>query len=201
MNTVSNTGRERIAPLPDSLHRHPNRLGGLTGRAAQKFDSFAFVHAELNHNLILKSTAIFNGHAKVACMDLATRLRSAMERASVSNRAVAEATGMSVQGVGQILGGQTKSLSAASCVRIAEYLGVRPFWLATGEGEMLGEKQLEQFPMSDEERDLLVAMRVLSDAERDEVRHLIITKAKAQLLRLTALVDRQPLPENVRKIK
>lgn len=45
--------------------------------------------------------------------------------------------GISASSVHQVLRGQTKAHTAENCVRAARFLGVDPFWLATGQGPML----------------------------------------------------------------
>lgn len=46
--------------------------------------------------------------------------------------------GISNSGVGQLLAGDSKSMTAENCARAARYLGVSIYWLATCEGPMRG---------------------------------------------------------------
>lgn len=72
-------------------------------------------------------------------MEYGLRLQAAMDnhRPPRTRKEVAEALGISVQALGLVLRGKTKSLTAENNARAADYLGVDPTWLATGEGDML----------------------------------------------------------------
>ena len=69
--------------------------------------------------------------------DYSERLRAAVKRKKVSVRLLANATGMSYQGVRKVLLGETRAMNSINNSKAAEFLEVNPDWLATGEGEML----------------------------------------------------------------
>jgi len=72
-------------------------------------------------------------------MSYGMRLQQALEVAGKDRKALAEALGMSVQAVGQVItGGRsgTQMFNAENSAKAARFLGVEHHWLATGEGEM-----------------------------------------------------------------
>src|SRR5690606_10262533 len=68
-------------------------------------------------------------------MSYGDRLSQAMELARVDRAKLAQALGISVQAVGQVLTGKTNAFTADKSARAARFLKVDHFWLATGEGE------------------------------------------------------------------
>jgi len=69
---------------------------------------------------------------------LADRLKHAMELRKISQAALAEAAEMSQPSVWKITSGRSKS--SRKLVDIAKVLGVRPEWLANGQGDMTDEE-------------------------------------------------------------
>jgi len=67
-------------------------------------------------------------------MSYSERFRQALLRPGKSRAGVAAAMGVSVQAVGQIVRGTTKSATAANNALAAAYFGCDPNWLATGRG-------------------------------------------------------------------
>lgn len=67
---------------------------------------------------------------------LASRLATAMTEAHAKIPALVRVTGMSYPGIKKILEGKTSSIQAENLFAIAEYLGVQPRWLSSGEGDM-----------------------------------------------------------------
>lgn len=63
-----------------------------------------------------------------------TRLAEALGLADKDRQQLADAIGVSVQAIGQVIAGKTKALTAENSERAARFLRVDPFWLATGEG-------------------------------------------------------------------
>lgn len=72
---------------------------------------------------------------KLTCMTYGERLDEAIKMAGSSRKAVAEATGLTVQAIGQCIRGETEFLKVDSSARAAELLDVDHFWLATGAGK------------------------------------------------------------------
>lgn len=69
------------------------------------------------------------------------RLAEAMSATGKSDRLnLAKAMGISVQAVGAVINGKSKSLNAENCSKAARYLGVSTDWLAAGYGKMLPDK-------------------------------------------------------------
>ncbi len=78
------------------------------------------------------------------------RLAEAMSATGKTDRAkLARALGISVQAIGAVINGKSKSLSAENCSRAARYLGVNTDWLAAGFGKMLLNSNEEPVQMSD----------------------------------------------------
>ncbi len=87
----------------------------------------------IEHARILSTS--FRIACKLTFVNYGQRLEHAIKLAKSSRNAVAEATGRSVQAIGQVIRGETGSLTAENSARAAKALGVDHFWLATGEGE------------------------------------------------------------------
>lgn len=105
---------------------------------------------------------------------------------------LAEALGVTHQAVSQVLSGATKAMTAANCARTARILSVDAFWLATGEGEMKPAQVVQDtMALSEEERDVIVALRVLDPRDRLELVTQLMTKAASQVAQLEALLGRQ----------
>ena len=70
--------------------------------------------------------------------DLSTfggRLAYALELSKKDRKALATALNTTVQAVGQVINGDTKSMTAENAARAARFMEVSGFWLATGDGE------------------------------------------------------------------
>lgn len=127
-------------------------------------------------------------------MTFQDRLSTALAGASVSPRELARELGVSVQAIGQVLSGETRALTAANCARAARFLAVDTLWLATGEGEMRPAQQTPTMALSSEEKDLIVALRVLPEEDRRRFLSEVMNQARAQLQHLEALLGRHPGP-------
>ncbi|WP_157779629.1 helix-turn-helix domain-containing protein [Cupriavidus pauculus] len=66
------------------------------------------------------------------------RLEEALRLGGKDRQQLADALGISLQAVSQLLLGKTKTMTAENCVRTARLTGVDSFWLATGSGEPKG---------------------------------------------------------------
>lgn len=75
------------------------------------------------------------GQRLQAALVYARRDRPALAR--ILRSPTSGAMGISVQAVGQVLNGASKTLGAENTLRAARFLGVDAFWLATGEGTMV----------------------------------------------------------------
>lgn len=91
----------------------------------------AFFNAERNHTLkrckysfAMKSTSTFG-----------ERLEEALSLAKKDRQQLANALGISVQALSQVIVGKTKALTAENAARAAQELGVDVMWLSTGDGE------------------------------------------------------------------
>lgn len=69
-------------------------------------------------------------------MTYGNRLQKALALAGKDRAQLAQALEISVQAVGQVIVGssRTKSFTAANSAKAAQFLGVNHYWLATGEG-------------------------------------------------------------------
>ena len=136
---------------------------------------------------------MLSGHpVKIPGMSFQDRLQAAIARANATPKTLASALGVSVQAIGQVLSGSTRALTAENCVKAALFLGVRTEWLAADLGDMALEKAEREMSLSPQERDLIVALRVLPEAERLKVIASVMQQARGQLDQLSALIDRNP---------
>ncbi len=77
------------------------------------------------------------------------RLAEALQIARKDRQELADAIGVSVQAVGQVIAGKTKALTAENSALAAKFLGVDIFWLATGTGSpKIVTKMSGQWPFS-----------------------------------------------------
>lgn len=127
-------------------------------------------------------------------MTFQERLQAAIDRANATPKSLANALGVSVQAIGQVLSGSTRALTAENCIKAALFLQVRAEWLAAGLGDMAPKKAGEEMSLSPQERDLIVALRVLPETERAAVVASVMQQARAQLDQLNALIERNPAP-------
>jgi hypothetical protein len=89
-----------------------------------------------------------------------------MQRVSASDRSkLAQAVGVSVQAVGQVLNGASIAFTAASNAKAARYLTCNAYWLATGE-----ESPEISDGLTPAEAQLIRDYRALSDAGREAIR-------------------------------
>ena len=72
-------------------------------------------------------------------MTYGDRLSEALEHAKKSRAELSRGIGLSVQAIGQVINGDTKALTAENNALAAEFLRVSSYWLATGNGEMVGK--------------------------------------------------------------
>lgn len=63
------------------------------------------------------------------------RLEEALRIGGKDRQQLADALGITIQAVSQLLLGKTKTMTAENCVRTARLTGVDSFWLATGSGD------------------------------------------------------------------
>lgn len=87
----------------------------------------AFFHTERKY--------AFSQGITLPAMSYGQRLAQAMELARVDRARLARELEVSVQAIGQVLLGKSKSLTADKSAKAARLLRVDHFWLATGEGE------------------------------------------------------------------
>ena len=76
-------------------------------------------------------------------VEYSERLKTAMAHANVKTRTLADAIGMTYQGVKKVLDGKSNAFSAENNSRAAAVLGVNPDWLATGAGAMAATSNVE----------------------------------------------------------
>jgi len=88
----------------------------------------AFFTRESNHALHTCK------YAFVTMSTYGERLEEALRLVGKDRQQLADALGISVQAVSQVILGKTKALTAENSARAARFIGINPFWLATGEG-------------------------------------------------------------------
>lgn len=101
---------------------------------------------------------------KLASMTYGERLDAAIKLAGSSRKLVAKAAGLTEQAIGQCIRGETEFLKVESSARVAAFLDVDHFWLATGEGKSRPDRAwpFELFYRSDF---MLLSTKEREDAE------------------------------------
>lgn len=72
-----------------------------------------------------------------------TRLGEAIKLAGKDRQEVADAIGISVQALSQLIIGKSKSATAENTAKAAKALGVDFYWLATGQGKPVGPQDVK----------------------------------------------------------
>lgn len=83
---------------------------------------------------------LFQQRCKNIFVNYGLRLQAALKSANKSRKDLALAIGTSSQAIGMVItsaGGKERSLSTENHTKAADFLGVNPHWLATGNGEMV----------------------------------------------------------------
>jgi antitoxin HigA-1 len=77
------------------------------------------------------------------------RLALALQIAGKERQELADGINVTVQAIGQVIMGKTKALTAENSAFAAKFLGVNPFWLATGIGDpKIKQHSVEQWPFT-----------------------------------------------------
>ncbi|MDE2100297.1 MAG: helix-turn-helix transcriptional regulator [Patescibacteria group bacterium] len=123
-------------------------------------------------------------------MPYADRFNECLQIPGKSVAGLAKAMGVSKQAVYSIKRGETRSATAANNVAAAEYFGVNPDWLATGEGQ----KEQRQSADLDDPTEFMLAqygylLRQIPEAQR-KLAHLEAVEALTK--RLLTLSGQQP---------
>lgn len=79
-------------------------------------------------------------------MTFGERLTAAMQHAGASRKELADELGISVQAIGDVIKGKTKSLTAENAVVAAKFLKVNPMWLAANQGAMFDDVYINTAP-------------------------------------------------------
>jgi antitoxin HigA-1 len=101
--------------------------------------------------------------------DYGNRLGQALELAKRERQELADAIGVSVQAIGQVIGGKTKALTAENSAHAAKFLGVSLFWLATGKGAPMQNDEGPVWPFSTP----YALYQVLPDDEKKRIDHTV----------------------------
>lgn len=146
----------------------------------------------IKHAYAFGASILFEQGSTLADVTFSERLSLALSAAVMTPVKLAEELGVTVQAVSQVLSGSTKAMTAANCAKTARILSVDAYWLATGEGEMKPAQAVQDnMALSEEERDVIVALRVLDPRDRLELVAQLMAKAAAQVAQLEALLGRQ----------
>lgn len=170
-DAITGAGREWVRPGVNGLSRDADQLGRFLDRTPQKSDSTSLVHAPLEHSSGCGATIIVDDLRKVGAMgEYGRRLGKALLGAKRSRAELADACGISVSAIGHVISGRAGSLSAENNARAAVFLGVDPFWLATGETLPNAAKQPMPFrDLSSLEAQLITLFRQLNAGEQEAV--------------------------------
>lgn len=106
-----------------------------------------------------------HAHMAPELSTFAARLQHAMDRKKTNaNRIEVETGDITRQSIGFMLSGKTAKPTWDKLVLLANHLGVRPHWLADGEGPMLPTPELK-----DEEIELIEHFRHMSATHRKDL--------------------------------
>jgi transcriptional regulator with XRE-family HTH domain len=91
---------------------------------------------------------------------LKERLAEALKHAGKSRGQLAAVLGVTEAAIGALVRGTSKQMTGENLIRAARFLGVNPYWLATGEESMLDE-------MTPEAREIAKRLDQLKGMERN----------------------------------
>lgn len=124
-------------------------------------------------------------------MSYGARLQTAMNDASVDRKTLAAKLHMSVQAVGQVISGKTKSLDAVHHTKAALLLRCDPLWLAAGgrrehpvtvvtTGEAATTPAFGELPagLTSIERDIVLSLRSLPERRVADLHSQLMTEAQ-----------------------
>lgn len=144
----------------------------------------AFFQEDCNHALA--------GRKYSFLMTYGARLQTAMDEARVDRKTLAKKLSITVQALGQVLGGKTKALDALHHTRAALFLHCDPLWLAAGGTRHMAPAApvAEQPPANYDhlprgitaaERDVIQSYRQLPDRRQAELRESIMAEARQHM--------------------
>lgn len=127
-------------------------------------------------------------------MTYGNRLNQALAHAKKTRGQLAEAIGLSVQSVGQVIKGDTRAFTAENNAYTAKFLRVSSYWLATGKGDMTAKDDSSDY-FTANARELATVFDMIPESDT-------LRRAKAYTLAMQALVDAvQPPPSNVQLLQ
>ena len=112
-------------------------------------------------------------------MEYGARLAVALGLAGATRDSLAKALGVSVQAIGQVILGTTKAMTAENTMLAARFLGVSPFWLATGKETPRGLLAMRE-TLSDEAIAHAVGFEKMTFEEREQLLLLMAAAAKGR---------------------
>lgn len=135
-------------------------------------------------------------------MTYGARLQTAMDDAKVDRKTLAGKLGITVQALGQVLGGKTKALDALHHTEAALYLRCDPLWLAAGgrrpvaPGVALTAEEeratYDRLPagLRTLERDIVLSVRELPSRRQTEIRDAVMAEARQYIADMKELSER-----------
>lgn len=90
-----------------------------------------------------QSTMIYHESIRIDFMSIGSRVEQARKHAGLSKAGLANACGISKQGIGQIENGATKEPKPSNLLKIAKVCGVSSDWLIDGLGQMVAAGTVE----------------------------------------------------------
>lgn len=140
-------------------------------------------------------------------MTYGARLQIAMDEAKVNRKTLAGKLGISVQALGQVLGGKPKALDALHHTEAALYLRCDALWLAAGgrkpTGAPLTAEQeratYDHLPagLRTLERDIVLSVRELPKRRQTEIRDAVMAEARQYIADMRELAERHGVHRTV----
>ena len=136
-DTILQLGSQLLGPLGERLRRDADCVCSFgVGLAGEQPSNVGLAHTQLNHGYINESTLDSVTMVKLAAMSTTQgeRLLAALNLRQKSRAELAEALGVTVQGLSQVITGANKAMTAENTAKAAKFLQVNWYWLATGDG-------------------------------------------------------------------
>jgi hypothetical protein len=135
-------------------------------------------------------------------MTYGARLQLAMDEAKVDRKTLASNLRITVQALGQVLGGKTKALDALHHTKAALYLHCDPLWLAAGgrrsaapyAPQGVEEERAPYGPLPAGlrtiERDIVLSVRELPKRRQTEIHEAVMAEARQYIADMRELAER-----------
>ena len=113
-----------------------------------------------------------------------------------TQKALADACGIEAPSVNDWVSGKTKSINAEHLFPAAEFLGVEPYWLATGKGKKYKSDNSNQIPENAAQAEPEHEIRIMLKEVIDELKDEELTLDRVELLKEAAKTKKENIPQS-----